>query len=508
MKNSTSIKHYTTKNTCHANLYAISTNKNNYTKHNIFDSLLKSTFTYLFFCTSFLLISYINNKILLPIIHTGSAVSLLVFWKKINWGKARYDVFGAALLLFYAMFKIQAALDGLIYGPRIDQIYNTVPLPKDLTWLFLKSESLNHIGILLLVATWRQTVGDQIEKFSFLNNYRLVERQLPAIVWTAAIVIELMRRVGGQNFGIFAQISGLTYQFGVVSIFFIASTQRGQYRQVLTALILAVPMVLLALGTGMKENMIFPLTPAAIIIWFSFRSISLKVALALLIVILLAYSQLYVQFVRQVSWGIGGSKYSNAQLLEGFQRYLKSTSLTDGLESISSRVNMTISRATTVAIADARGFEPYNIFAPIPGSLIPRFIWPGKPVLMPGAQHTLRIHGINAPPREAWSATAAGFFTELYLGGGIIGWAFGIIFYAVLLARIQLYTLRRIPGFGHLALSFITVYWALRFEEKHIVYAYTGLIFNFIFLILIEKILPLLQDYKKNKTKNENSFRL
>lgn len=456
--------------------------------HKTVSAFFKATTIYLLFCIFYLPFtdSYHNGQAL-PIIHLGSALSLLVFWKNINWGKASYDVFGSTLLLIYAMFKVQAALDGIVFGPRINQIYHTVPLPQDLTWLFLKSESLNHMGILFLVAIWYQTVGKQVEQFSFLNNYHQVGRQLPAFVYAAAIVFALIQRIPGHDFGVLAQFSGLTYQFGVVSIFFIASMQRGGPRQIMSALLLAAPMVILALGTGMKENMLFPLVPAGLITWFRFRSTSLRVTAVVCFFILMAYAQLYVQYVRMDSWGAGGSNYTHAQLFAGYQRHLKTVTLGEGMEAISSRMNMTISRAITVAIADAKGFEPYDIFAPIPGSLIPRFLWPGKPVLMPGAQHTLRIHGINAPPTEAWSATAAGFFTELYLGGGLIGWALGIIVYAVFLAKIQLYTLRRFPGFGHLALSFVTVYWALRFEEKHIVYAYTGLIFTFVFLVLMIK---------------------
>lgn len=457
-------------------------------------AFLKATAVYWLFCGFYFLYSnFYNNEPSLPLIHLGSAISLLIFWKYINWGKARYDVFGAALLLAYAMFKFQAALDGWVYGPRIDQIYRTVPLPGDLTWLFLKSESLNHMGILLLAAIWRWIIGKHVEQFSFLKNFYLVGKQLPATVYVAALVVELMRRVVGQDFGVLTQISSLTYQFGVVAIFFIAAMQRGRFRPLILAMMLAVPMAILALGTGMKENMIFPLVPAGLIVWFRFRSTSLKVGVVILFFILLAYAQLYVQYVRAVSWGTGGSNYTNAQLLEGFQRSLSPGALSDGINSISSRMNMTISRAITVAIADAKGFEPYDIFAPIPASLIPRFLWPEKPVLQPGAQHTLRIHDINASPTEAWSATAAGFFTELYLGGGLIGWALGVTLYAILLAKIQLYTLRRVPGFGHLALSFVAVYWALRFEEKHIVYAYTGLVFTFVFLVLMTKCASMLR---------------
>ena len=291
----------------------------------------------------------------------------------------------------------------------------------------------------------------------------------------------------GVDFGVLSQLSSLTYSFGVVSIFFIASVQPGRLQRVVIAILLGLPMMFLAMTVGMKEEIFFPIVPAAVLYWFGFRSIMLKTIVICLGFIVLAYSQMYVHYVRDVSWG-HGTKYNSRDLISGFQQHLKTTTLADGMDSMNSRMNMTISRAITVAIADRNGFEPYNIFGPIPGSVIPRFLWPNKPVLQPGAQHTIRILGLNRSEFEATSSTAAGFFSELYLGGGYIGWFLGVIGYAVLLANIQIFTLKKIPGFGHLALSFVSVYWTLRFEENHIVYAYTSLIFIFIFLFFCNSI--------------------
>jgi hypothetical protein len=455
---------------------------------NIASALWRATSIFLLSSIIYILASGIyDDEPLLAIIHLGSAISLLVFWKCIPWGKGRYDTFGAALLLLYACFKVQAALDALFYGNRIDEIYHTVPLPESLTWLFLKSEALNHFGILLLVAIWRQTVGIQVGQFSFINNYHQARRQLPIVIYAAAIAIEFGRRIAEQNFGDLSQFSSVTSQFGVVSIYFIASAQGSRFRQVILALLLAMPLVVLAMGSGVKSDMIFPLVPGGIIVWFRYRSVSIRGAFIIFGFLLLAYSQLYVMYVREVSWGPKGTKYTSANLVYNFLSPQNTISLHDGMNHISSRINMTVSRAITVAIADAKGFEPYNIFAPIPGSVVPRFLWPDKPVLQPGAQHTLRIHNLNWSLSEAWSATAAGFFSELYLGGGYIGWLLGVVIYATLLGRVQLLTLRLAPGFGHLALSFITFFWALRFEENHTVYAFTSIIFTFVFVVLIAK---------------------
>jgi hypothetical protein len=38
-----------------------------------------------------------------------------------------------------------------------------------------------------------------------------------------------------------------------------------------------------------------------------------------------------------------------------------------------------------------------------------------------------------------------------------------------------------------MAFSFVTVYWALRFEEKAIAYAYNGILFSFVYLMLLAK---------------------
>ena len=127
---------------------------------------------YALVCVLFVIVSSFNdNEPQLIYLQVGSGISLLLFWRCISWGKGRYDTFGASLLIIYAIFKLHSAIDTMVYGPRIDEIYPAVPLPDNLPLLFLKSEGLNHFGILLLVSVWRSVIGQKIEQFSFLNNY-------------------------------------------------------------------------------------------------------------------------------------------------------------------------------------------------------------------------------------------------------------------------------------------------------------------------------------------------
>jgi hypothetical protein len=457
-------------------------------KSNILGALGAAAATYGLFGGLFLLFSQVlmEGEPALLILNVGAACSLLLFWRQVRWGAGRYDSFGAALLLTSAIFRFHAALDAAFYGARINEIPPTVPLPDDVVLLLLKSESLSFFGVLLVAAAWRKAVGQQVGHLSFLNSYRNVGRQLPIMMYASAIIVELLQRLAGADFGALSLISSMTYSFGVVSIFFICAMQKRRSARILLAFCLALPMTALAMGSGMKSEMFFPLVPAGLLFWFGFRSFVLRAFVLGIAFVLLAYSQLYVQYVRESTWA-SGVQTSVGELIRGFQRHIGDTNLLDGMNSISARINMTTTRIITVAIAEARGFEPVDIFGPIPGSLIPRILWPSKPVLQPGAQHTFRVRDIDAPASEATTATATGFFSELYLGGGYLGWFLGAIAYGYLLAHLQLFTLKRLVGFGHLALAFVAAYWTLRFEEMHVAYAYTTLPFIGTFLFLSVK---------------------
>jgi hypothetical protein len=457
-------------------------------KSNILGALGAAAATYGLFCCFFVLFSQVlmEGDPALLVLHVGAACSLLLFWMKVRWGAGRYDSFGAALVLMSAIFRFHAALDAAFYGARINEIPPTVPLPDDIVLLLLKSESLSFFGVLLVAVAWRTAVGQQVGHLSFLHSYRNVGRQLPIMVYASAIIVEILKRLAGADFGALSLISSMTYSFGVVSIFFICAMQQRRSSRIFLALCLALPMTAFAMGSGMKSEMFFPVVPAGLLFWFGFRSFVVRAFVLGIAFVLLAYSQLYVQYVRESTWATAGQT-SVGDLISGFQPHIGDAALLDGTNAISARINMTTTRIITVAIAEVRGFEPVDIFGPIPGSLIPRVFWPSKPVLQPGAQHTFRVRDIDAPAYEATTATAAGFFSELYLGGGYLGWLLGAIAYGYLMARLQLFALKRLVGFGHLSLSFVAAYSTLRFEELHVAYAYTSLPFIGAFLFLLVK---------------------
>lgn len=421
----------------------------------------------------------------LAIVHLGSAAGLFAFWRLGRWGHARFDCFGAALLLLAVALRTQAFVDALFFGTRAEEIYMypRVPVPDDVFLLYLKAETITLVGLLLAACAWRLRVGPNVEAHSFLLNVRTVPPQAPTVIYLAALAVDVAVRVAGVSFGALTMFSTTLFMVGVAAVYFVAARRPSRAGRVAVALAMALPMALLALNKGMKNEMLFPLVPAAVLFWTAYRSALVRLVFIVAAFAVLAVSQLYVYHVRSVAWHAEGiERKSPIVLIAGFLDELPGVDLHDALDSTSSRVNMTVAHAMTVTLADHNGFEPGNVFGPIPATFVPRFLWPGKPVLQPGALHTARILDIHTPVTEIRSATAAGFATELYLGGWWAGVVLGMLAYGFLLASAQRWALQRTPGFGHLAFCFLAFYWAFRFDENHVVYSYTAIAFMVGFL--------------------------
>lgn len=414
----------------------------------------------------------------LGLVHVGSAVALVTCWRRGRWGRAGLDCFGAILLLFAAGFRLHALVDTWAFGARIDEIYMypNVPVPPDAISLFLEAETVALVGLLLVACAWRVAVGARVERYSFLLHLDAVPSKVPFITYVGALGVDLAGRVLGVDFGALTQLSSTLFLLGVASIYMTASRMARRPRRVLVAIAMGLPMTVLALNKGMKSEMFFPMVPAAVLFWMAYRNALLRTLFVLAAFAVLAVSQVYVFYVRSIAWHADSiERLSPVTLVSGFMGQLPYINLADALDSTSSRINLTTTHAITVALADNKGFEPGNVFGPIPATFIPRLLWPGKPVLQPGAMHTARILGIDTPLGEIRSATAAGFSTELYLGGWWIGVVVGGLAYGALLASAQAWAYRATPGFGHAAFCFLAAYWALRFDENHVVYAYTGI---------------------------------
>lgn len=421
----------------------------------------------------------------LVVLHLASAFSFYWYWRRSWWGEAPLDCFGAALLLFAIAFRCIAIADTVLYGTRFDTWPSTVSGHAILQHVFM-GEAITQIGFLLVVLAWRWGVRWD---FAGLGLFLAGQRRSRA-AWTVyflAIGVAIGRWWLKISYGAAEQLVGMTYAFGVASILFIAMDTRGNdARSAVLALALGLPMAFLAMGSGMKENIFLPMVPAGIFAWRACRTYALKAVLILAATALLALSQLYVGYVRSTVW-VEKIDRPVTEIVSGFVDSFADSGpafLATGFDGIFSRVNLTLTHAITIALAEQDGFFPVEIFGPIPASFIPRALWPNKPVLQPGAEQTVRIRG-GGDVTEVGTATASGFFAELYLGGSVFGVVLGAAILGFLQGRIQ-WRVRRfgsVLGLG--VFNFLLFYSAVRFDEKHVVYAYTGMIFLFIGYLVV-----------------------
>jgi hypothetical protein len=456
-------------------------------------SLLLSFSAYALIATFAWLLSRagISDNIFLSLVHIAGAVALGISWRMGRWGVARYDCFGSALLLVGIAFRIQALIDTLIYGTRYETLYRypNIPIPDDGINLLLKSEVITVSALLLVACSWRIKVGSHVEKHAFFKNTTNIPIKISLLIYISAFLIDIARRLSGISFGPLEQAASLLFTAGVAAIYFIAVQRTSSKGKLYLSIAMGLPLSALALNSGMKEEIFFPLIPTAIIFWANFRHWPLRISALGSAVILLAFSQLYVHHVREISWtNTGDLNIPTTTLVSSFINSLRDTSIIDALDQTSSRVNMTTAHAITTTLADNNKHEPFEVFGLIPASVVPRFLWPNKPIMQPGAMHTSRILGHSGHHSELRSATAAGFGAELYLGGWWVGVVLGAIFYGWIMATAQQWTFRFGQGFAHKTVCFIALYWTIRFDEKHVIYAYTSIIFLVIFVWLLAKI--------------------
>jgi hypothetical protein len=420
----------------------------------------------------------------LVLLHLSGIASLLTFSNVTNWGKFKWSHYGGLVLGLAIFFRVWSIVDTILYGSRFAYIPRTVVIPQDVVGLLIKSEAISVIGTLLLCATWRITVGDKIEFFT-LKRQSQKGRRIGIFVaaYSIAFFFETLTRIVSPDLiplGL-GRLVGTAYTLGTVSIYFIATSLPGSTRPLLLSLVLAAPLAAFRLSSGMKSELFYPLLPAAAIAWTTYSSVIVRTLFLSGVVTVLAVASNFVDYVRKETWW-GNSASSGKDLLFEFVSTFDRHPLDEGYNKIFARLNMTAPRLMTTSIADERGFEPENILFPIPTTFVPRLLWPDKPILEPGGQHTNRIYRFNIPDTDAISATASGFFNELYLGWGFLALIIGSIAYGLALGLLQLHILRTDPGFSTMCLSFVLAFDAARLEEHHVVFAYTTLVMIGIFI--------------------------
>ncbi len=428
-------------------------------------------------------------------LHLASIVALYVFGKLEPWGGAKYHCFGGILLCFAIFFRWAAVLNILMYGLKLERWPLTIPVDGSYLRIIYTGEIITTFGILLLVAVWKITMESKIGKIASIESGARIKKYEASSLYILTLITQFLLRILHIDFGGMAQIVSALNFLGIVSIYiFSINNNIGnvKFKAIIKAFFLALPLVILALKSGMKEAFLMPLIPMVYLLWNKWHSFKWKLLLIVCGSLILSLSQFYVKYLREESWG-SHKEYSTIELLSGAGERITLPMLMNSSESMLSRIDLTLTHAFTVAIKERDGVKPIEVFASIPLIFIPRILWPEKPAFQPGSEHTRRILNSNISLSEISTATAAGFFTEYYLGGGLIALVLGIILYGYLVARLQIMSFSHLSFFGQYSFNLMLCYTAIRLDENSIIYSYAGVILFFLIAMLTFKGLKILQ---------------
>ena len=428
----------------------------------------------------------IDDQVAIFGLHLTAALSFYVYWKRESWGAARYECFGAAVLLMAIGFRVVSACDTLIYGTRFEQWPLAVIVESTLLSLVIEGEAITFFGTLVMLIGWRSTVRNKVERLTFLQVSNISRNLHFKVLYCLGLFTQLITRHGGVDFGAMAQFIQISYMIGVGAIYFLARSnlKSKPLAWVIKAVLLGLPISFLALNGGMKEFIFLPLIPAVLIMWTTFSTTASRIGIVIIGICLLSISQIYAGYVRVTAWH-SERNFSAAELIIGAMNEADFDLFVTGIGWIGARVNPTLSHATTMAIAERDGFIPKEIFGGIPESFIPRILWNEKPVLQPGRAHYQRITGTTLSLEDVTSASAPGFFCEMYLGAGIIGMLIFSAVFGFVVGWIQGGVVKYLPTSANAVFSFVMYYSAFRLDELAIAYSLTGMILTYILLLFI-----------------------
>lgn len=442
-----------------------------------FFALIATVFSVIFYG---FLVMYELPSAALVIFNLMLALALYGFWRAQNWGEARYDGFAPALLIFMMVFKGFAALDFMLFGIRADVWPDMLPMTISYEWIVLQGELITQAGVLLMAGAWRLFMGPVVGNTGFMDKAFSMPASTLWFLYGLAFFTRLATKILGADFGPLGSLFSILFSFGIAAIFLIGARQKSGVSKVVVSAALGLPLMLFSLAAGMKEELIMPLIPAGVHFLKLNRGALYKSGVAAIAVLVLALSQSFVSIVRETAWANNEADVNLSEISSIYLDRFNSQYVSDSVKTVFTRINMTNVHAVTVAVSHSNGFYFGEIIAGIPIALIPRVIWPSKPAIMPGAQHTKRIWGAFIDEADVSTATSAGFFTELYLGGGIIILILGSIAFAFLNAWLFRYLYSRKHHVACCLFSYTYFIAALRFDELHVVYAFNGIILFFL----------------------------
>jgi hypothetical protein len=416
----------------------------------------------------------------------GSGIAAVIVWR-IPWQDpwTRYLGFGALVLLACTLNRVLYVLDFLSGGGSYPQwpFY-----AADETGSIIKAEIATIVGTLLTVAAWWRCGGARYSPGLLLDIPRDWLIRLLAVVYVTSLLAIAGMSWVPELYAWSGQLLPTTLVLGATTAFFLPLLMaRHRAIRVAITILIGLPFLYVALGTGMKENVLLALMPTAYLLWNYSHRAAPRIALLLLALLAVGVVTSYISYFREEVW------YADRAIDQTLviDEYLASvsdqglaTTVTEGVDKFLARNNAVPPRGWAVAIADAEGYRPGLVFSPLLHVFIPRMIWPGKPEIRQGWEFSGLVFGDHY---MSWSdsSLSAGLYPALYLGGGWIAVVLGavVIGFVMALATRLAYRIGGPALVGLFTLSMVP--YALRLDEAWTVGAFSAPIINLAYIVAV-----------------------
>lgn len=445
-----------------------------------------SVLLYLIGCLVSVLVAMAIGDIWLLALYMSGGAAALLTWRRMRWPDewARYLSFGAVLLLMCALNRLFYAADYLLPGARFDEWPFFANAPEVAVF---KGEVITVLGTLFTVLSWSLAGGMHMSP-SVLMDRRHASVPVLVVIYLMSLIGMAASQWSPLAAAKFGELLPTLLGLGIVSAFLLPMVKFGSGSARLAAVsVLSAPFVILAAGTGMKENMILAVLPAALLAWRAFRHPVLRAGMLLAGLLALAILTSYVNFFRTEVWQ-GDSDAATGFVVQNFvdevQKVGVGESVAKGLEGFVGRSNASVHRGWAVSIADEQQFYPRLVFSPMVYVFIPRMLWPEKPLIRQGWEYSGVVFGQQY---ITWSesSTAAGFYTSLYLGYGWLAFGFGAVLVGVLLAGMTKMAQRFGGAFAAGLYIFAMLPFMLRLDETWAVGALSGPVITLAYVLAI-----------------------
>lgn len=416
----------------------------------------------------------------------GSALMGFLVWKRITWvdGWSKYLSFGAVVLLACSVNRLL-----YITGFALDESGFEFPFyAQNPQSAMIKAEVATVLGTMLTVLAWWACGGARYSPGLLLSGPRSPLVRLLGVTYVSSLLAMGMLTLAPEVQALSGQLLPTMLVLGASTGFFLPLVlARSRLPQLLLVILMGAPFLYVALGTGMKENIILAFAPTAYLLWNYSPSRAARLWMALVAMIVVALVTSYIGFFRGEVWH-ADREVDQGQVLDEYVQAVADRGLPEtvsgGMEEFLTRNNAVPYRGWAVVIADTEGYEPGLVFSPMLYVLVPRLLWAEKPDIRQGWEYSGVVFGEQY---IAWSdsSLSAGLYPALYLGGGwtaVVLGALGIGLLMALCTRLA-FGIGGAPFVGLFILSMLP--YALRLDEAWTVGAFSAPLINLVYIAII-----------------------